>query len=159
MLLWRIIFLYTTLDETERNLQDTTERLNTATDSIGSLNNTLTQKQNTILSLKNDVREERQQKEAAQSALENIQSNCPFIITGTSCSLSSKEYTVRYFAKESGSRDFKIKVIEEKSNRIYTEKSISEYIESGTGSFTVYFNHSFNTSTGILLKFGLVIKL
>lgn len=141
-----LYFLYTTLDETERNLQETAERLNIATDSIGSLNKTLTQKQNTIISLKNEVREERQQKEAAQSSLENIQSNCPFIITGTSCTLSSQEYTIRYFAKESGVRSFKIKVIEEKSGRVYTEKSVSEYIDSGTGSFTVYFNRSFNTS-------------
>ena len=141
-----LYFLYTTLDETERNLQDTTERLSIATDSISSLNNTLTQKQNAIISLKNEVREERQLKEAAQSTLENIQSNCPFLITGTSCTLSSREYTVRYFAKESGSRSFKIKVIEEKSGRVYTEKSVSEYLDSGTGSFTVYFNRSFNTS-------------
>lgn len=141
-----LYFLYTTLDETERNLQDTTERLSIATDSISSLNNTLTQKQNAIISLKNEVREERQLKEAAQSTLENIQSNCPFLITGTSCTLSSREYIVRYFAKESGSRSFKIKVIEEKSGRVYTEKSVSEYLDSGTGSFTVYFNRSFNTS-------------
>ena len=141
-----LYFLYTTLDETERNLQDTTERLSIATDSISSLNNTLTQKQNAIISLKNEVREERQLKEAVQSTLENIQSNCPFLITGTSCTLSSREYTVRYFAKESGSRSFKIKVIEEKSGRVYTEKSVSEYLDSGTGSFTVYFNRSFNTS-------------
>lgn len=141
-----LYFLYTTLDETERNLQDTTERLSIATDSISSLNYTLTQKQNAIISLKNEVREERQLKEAAQSTLENIQSNCPFLITGTSCTLSSREYTVRYFAKESGSRSFKIKVIEEKSGRVYTEKSVSEYLDSGTGSFTVYFNRSFNTS-------------
>ena len=141
-----LYFLYTTLDETERNLQDTTERLSIATDSISSLNNTLTQKQNAIISLKNEVREERQLKEAAQSTLENIQSNCPFLITGTSCTLSSREYIVRYFAKESGSRSFKIKVIEKKSGRVYTEKSVSEYLDSGTGSFTVYFNRSFNTS-------------
>lgn len=141
-----LYFLYTTLDETERNLQDTTERLNTATDSISTLNNTLTEKQNTIISLKNEVRDERLQKEAAQSTLDNIQSNCPFIITGTSCSLSSREYTVRYFTKESGSRNFKFKVIEEKSDRVYTEKSVSEYLDSGTGSFTVYFNRNFNTS-------------
>lgn len=141
-----LYFLYTTLDETERTLQDTTERLNTATDSIGALNNTLTEKQNTIISLKTEVRDERMQKEAAQRTLENIQSNCPFIITGTSCSLSSREYTVRYFAKEPGSRNFKFKVIEEKSGRLYTEKSVSIYLDSGAGSFTVYFNQYFNTA-------------
>lgn len=141
-----LYFLYATLDETEKNLQNTTERLNTATDSIGSLNNILTQKQNTIISLKNEVREERLQKEAAQSSLENIQSNCPFIITGTSCSLSSREYTIRCFSEKSGTRSFKIKVIEEKTGRVYTEKSVSEYMDSGTRSVTLYFNRSFNTS-------------
>ncbi len=141
-----LYFLYTTLDETERNLQSATDQLNTATDSIGSLNNTLTQKQNTIISLTNEVREERSLKEAAQSTLENIQSNCPFIITGTSCSLSSREYTIKYFSEESGTRSFKIKVIEEKTGRVYTEKSVSEYMDSGASSVTLYFNRSFNTS-------------
>ncbi len=141
-----LYFLYTTLNETEKTLQNTTEQLNIATDSIGSLNNILTQKQNTIVSLKNEVREERLQKEVAQSTLENIQSNCPFILISTSCNLSSREYIIRYFSNETDFRSFKIKVIEEKSGRIYTEKTVSEYLDSGTGSFAVYFNCSFNTS-------------
>lgn len=139
-----LYFLYSTLDKTERNLQDTIGRLNIATDSIGSLNNTLILKQNTILSLKNEVREERMRKEAAQSILDTIQSNSSFIIAGTSCSLSSREYAIKYFAKQSGSHSLKIKVIEEKSGYVYAEKSLSEYLESGTGSFTIYFNRDFN---------------
>ncbi len=141
-----LYFLYDTLDETERNLQETTDLLNTATDSISVLNNTLTEKQNIITSLNNEVRDERMQKEAAQSTVKYIQSNCSFIITGTSCSLLSREYTVWYFTTESGLRDLKFKVIEEKSGRVYTEKSISENLDSGCGSFKVHFNRNFNTS-------------
>lgn len=141
-----LYFLYAKLDKANQYLNDTTRSLVRANDSIASLNTVLTQQQNSIISLKNEVRDERLLKEAAQSKLDNIQSHCPIIITGTSCSLSSGEYTIRYYAQENGSRSFRIKVIEEKSGRIYTQKSVSEDIDSGTGSFTVYLNRSFNTS-------------
>lgn len=141
-----LYFLYSTLDKTERNLQYTSEQLGSATDSISSLNTTLTQKQDTICSLNNEVRAERRQKEAAQSILNNIQSKCPFIITGTECNLSSGQYTIKYFAKESGSHSFRIKAIDEDSGLEYTAKTVSEYVYSGTGSFTVHFSRSFNPS-------------
>lgn len=91
-----LYFLYATLDETEQNLRDTTGRLNTAQATITSLNRILAQKEDRITSLKNEVREERQQKIQAQNKLNEIQSHCPFIITGTSCSLSAGTYTVKY---------------------------------------------------------------
>lgn len=138
--------LYTSLNKTERDLKETTICLNTAIDSIHSITTRLTQKQNRIESLQNIVREERQLKEAVQNTLDNLQSNCPVIITGTSCSLSSGEYVVRYYAKESASLTFNIKVFDEKSGSLYTKKTISEFLNSGAGSFTIYFNRSFNPS-------------
>lgn len=145
--------LYTTLDETERNLQDTSQRLHVAKDSIDALNLTLASKRKTINSLNEDVRRERSQKEAAQqslasvkSTLDDIKSNCPVIITNTSCNLSTRKYTVYYFANESGSRSFNFKVIQEKTGRVYIEKNVSQYLQSGIGSFDVYFSRSFNSS-------------
>lgn len=140
-----LYFLYTTLDKTEKNLLNTTERLKSATDSISSLNDTITENQNTINLLNNEVRNERSLKEKAQNTLENIQTNCPFIVTSSSFNFSKKEYTIKYYSKESGAHTFVIKIIDEKSGHIYS-RSVFEYIESGTGSFTIKFSRNLSSS-------------
>ncbi len=136
-----LYFLYTTLDETERNLQNTTARLNTATDSIGVLKNTIAQKQNTIFSLNNEVREERMQKEAVQSKLENILSNYPFIVT--SCEVNADRIDFDYYCEEEKEITVTLKAIN--SREIVSNSHTLTYYNGG-GSKSLYFNKRLNTS-------------
>ena len=141
-----LYFLYNTLDETKRNLENTTASLDNANETIKSQESRLTQNYYTISSLRTELTEQRRQKEEAQSALEGIKSFSPIVVTGTSCSLYSGEFTIEYYSFESETKSLTIRVYNQNTGRFYPDRTYSSFFEVGSGSLKLRLNYNFNPS-------------
>lgn len=139
-------FLYGSLAETKGNLDEVRTRLAVANDSIARNQQTISALNDNVVTLTNSLEKEKQLKEKAEAIVENMQAASSFIVTGCSFSFGNNEYECKYYSSGSGIRNFKIKVIEEKTGAVCVTKEVSPYLYSGTGSFTVNFNSRMDSS-------------
>lgn len=146
-------FLYNNLTRTEQILSDTKQKLSVATDSIKALrleifdiNKTISVLNNEKSRLNEQLSEEQRLKADAQSKLNSITSGKSFIATDATCSHGSRWYKVSYYATDSGSQSFTLKIFKESTGEVYVTKSFTEYIYEGAHSFTVQYNGYFDTS-------------
>lgn len=142
-----IYLLYEYQKKTERDLLDRTTELNTANSTIRDQNETIDRNNIKISGLQKDLREEEAKREVAEKTLAIIQGSCPFLITSSSSNLSERTYTVNYIwlPEESETVTVKIKVYNERTGSLYTQKAIVEDVSHGSGTFTLSFGTNFNT--------------
>lgn len=146
-----LIFLYNTLTETERDLQNTTEQLYFANQeidrqqfSIDSLNTVVDGLNSTITHQQNRITDLSESLEEAQSEINDAAYYMPIIITSSDFGWYSGYLTCKYYALRS--KNVSLTFLVKKNGTEITTKHYNLSIDSGRNEFTVYLKNSLNSS-------------